>query len=76
MGHYQERLEYLTEKNMDFEDRDFFRYVSYELDKESFMMELDAHEYSSWIPIHCEIKNINTTDYREGLWARYCGNIL
>ncbi len=70
---FQQRLTTLTEKFMDIEYRDFFKHVSYELNREEFDKELEEHDLDSWIPIHCKINQLNEIDYRNSLWLRYTG---
>jgi len=73
---YQQCLESLTEKWMDIEDKDFFKYVPYELTYDEFIKNLEEHDYDSWIPIHCKIKSISENAYRVILWERYTGKSI
>lgn len=70
---FQQRLISLTEKFMEIEYRDFFKHIPYELTQEQFDKELEEHDFDSWIPIHCKIKQLNEKDYRNSLWNHYCG---
>lgn len=73
---FHQRLETLTEKWMTIEDRDFFKYIPYELDYDEFIKELEEHEYDSWITIHCKLKGITEDAFRVILWERYCGKSI
>ena len=73
---FQQCLESLTEKWMDIEDRDFFKYVPYELTYEEFIKELEEHDYHSWIPIHCKIREISEDAFKIILWERYTGKSI
>lgn len=76
MDKYSQRLQSLTEKWMEIEDKDFFKYVPYELTYEEFIKNLEEHDYDSWIPIHCKIKGISEDSYRIILWERYTGKSI
>lgn len=73
MEKFEERLLNLAEKYEDIERRDFFRYVSYELTRDSFDQELHDHDLESWVTLFCRVKNLDENEYRENLWKYYCG---
>lgn len=76
MDKYSQKLQSLTEKWMDIEEKDFFKYIPYELSYDEFIKNLEEHDLDSWIPIHCKIKGITENVYRIILWERYCGKSI
>lgn len=76
MDKFTQRLQSLTEKWIDIEDKDFFKYIPYELTYEEFIKNLEEHDYDSWISIHCKLKGISEDTYRIILWERYCGKSI
>lgn len=71
---FQQRLNSLTDKYIDIEYKDFFRYIPYELSREQFDIELHDHDLDSWISIYCKIYEKDEGEYRNNLWMIYCGH--
>lgn len=76
MDKFTQKLEELTKKWLDIEEKDFLKYVPYELSREEFNKEIEEHDLHAWLIMKCKLTGISEDCFKMILWEKYTGKSI